>query len=272
MTAHLQLVSPSNENQTVRPRRQLPQPPHQSRNTPARVPDRPPRSKRSSGPRARAATVIETRLDPHRLPAWASGNRALRLEWSQVEFSRSASLHVRRAKNGKPSVHPLRGDEVMALRELQRQFPDSGYVFATERGGPFTPGAANRLIKRKGKQAGFDFPVHCHMLRHGCGYALANAGDDTRAIQDWLAPFDPAHRAIRRAIHMRFKDLLAYDQRARLFRASAYLRDRCSTRVSPAPFRPEMISVTPLFECVLIAVGTGSSALLLTALLLTARQ
>src|SRR5499425_3510636 len=51
------------------------------------------------------------------------------LEWSQVEFGRSASLHVRRVKNGKPSVHPLRGDEIRALRELRRQFPDSGFVF-----------------------------------------------------------------------------------------------------------------------------------------------
>jgi integrase len=57
------------------------------------------------------------------------------LEWSQVEFGRSASLHVRRVKNGKPSVHPLRGDEVRALRELRRQFPDSSFVFATERAG-----------------------------------------------------------------------------------------------------------------------------------------
>jgi integrase len=88
------------------------------------------------------------------------------LEWSQVEFGRSASLHVRRVKNGKPSVHPLRGDEIRALRELRRQFPDSGYVFATERGGPFTADAVNRLIKRIGERAGFDFPVHIHMLRH----------------------------------------------------------------------------------------------------------
>jgi type 1 fimbriae regulatory protein FimB/type 1 fimbriae regulatory protein FimE len=70
------------------------------------------------------------------------------LEWSQVEFGRSATLHVRRVKNGKPSAHPLRGDEIRALRELRRQFPDSGFVFATERGGPFTPDAVNRLTKR----------------------------------------------------------------------------------------------------------------------------
>jgi integrase len=129
------------------------------------------------------------------------------LEWSQVEFGRSTSMHVRRVKNGKPSVHPLRGDEIRALRELRRQFPDSGFVFPTERGGPFTPDAVNRLIKRIGERAGFAFPVHCHMLRHACGYALANAGHDTRALQDWLG-----HRSIQHTVRYtelsptRFKD------------------------------------------------------------------
>jgi integrase len=80
------------------------------------------------------------------------------LEWSQVEWGRNAALHVRRLKNGKPATHPLRGDEICALRELQRQFPESAFVFATERGGPFTADAANRLIKRIGERAGFPFP------------------------------------------------------------------------------------------------------------------
>jgi integrase len=94
-----------------------------------------------------------------------------------------------------------------ALRELRRQFPDSGYVFATERAGPFTPDAVNRLIKRIGERAGFPFKVHAHMLRHGCGYALANAAHDTRAIQDWLG-----HRSIQHTVRYtelsptRFKD------------------------------------------------------------------
>jgi type 1 fimbriae regulatory protein FimB/type 1 fimbriae regulatory protein FimE len=117
------------------------------------------------------------------------------LEWSQVEFGRAAALHVRRAKNGKPSVHPLRGDELRGLRELKRRFPDSAFVFATERGGPFTPDAVNRLIKRIGERGAFDFPVHAHMLRHGCGYTLANKGHDTRAIQDWLG-----HRSIQHTV------------------------------------------------------------------------
>jgi len=51
--------------------------------------------------------------------------------------------------------------------------------------------AVNRLVKRIGERAGFPFKVHVHMLRHACGYALANEGHDTLAIQDWLG-----HRAI----------------------------------------------------------------------------
>jgi integrase len=58
------------------------------------------------------------------LIAYRHGLRAVEicdLEWSQVELTRSATLHVRRVKNGKPATHPLRGDEVRALRELQRK-------------------------------------------------------------------------------------------------------------------------------------------------------
>jgi type 1 fimbriae regulatory protein FimB/type 1 fimbriae regulatory protein FimE len=65
----------------------------------------------------------------------------------------------------------------------------------------------DRLVKRIGERAGFPFKVHVHMLRHACGYALANAGHDTRAIQDWLG-----HRAIQHTARYtelsqeRFKD------------------------------------------------------------------
>jgi integrase len=75
------------------------------------------------------------------------------LEWSQVEFGRTAALHVRRVKNGKPSVHPIRGDELRMLTALRREFPNNGYVFTSERGTPFTTDAVNRLVKTIGKRA-----------------------------------------------------------------------------------------------------------------------
>jgi len=91
----------------------------------------------------------------------------------------------------------MSGDEVRALRELRRQFPVSTFVFATERGDPFTPDAVNRLIKRLGERAGFAFPVHAHMLRHACRYALANAGHDTRSHSGLARPsIHPAHDAL----------------------------------------------------------------------------
>jgi hypothetical protein len=91
-----------------------------------------------------------------------------------------------RAKNGSPSVHPMRGDEIRALRRLQREQRASSHVFQSERGGPMTPKAFHALFGRIGQRAKMPFPVHPHMLRHGCGYALANAGHDTRALQAWL--------------------------------------------------------------------------------------
>jgi site-specific recombinase XerD len=56
----------------------------------------------------------------------------------------------------------------------------------TERGGPMTPKAFHALFGRIGARAKMAFPIHPHMLRHGCGFALANAGHDTRALQAWL--------------------------------------------------------------------------------------
>ena len=59
------------------------------------------------------------------------------LQWSPVELA-TGRLHVRRAKNGSPSVHPMQGDEIRALRRLQREQGPSSHVFMTERDGPMT--------------------------------------------------------------------------------------------------------------------------------------
>ena len=202
MNTQLRLVEPSNENRSVAPGRAT-NASLRTREylTPTEV-EKLTKTARDDRYGHRDSTMI--------LIAFRHGLRASEicdLEWSQVEFGRSAALHVRRAKNGKPSIHPLRGDEVRALRELRRQFPDSAFVFTTERGGPFTADAVNRLVKRIGERARFAFPVHVHMLRHACGFALANAGHDTRAIQDWLG-----HRSIQHTVRYteltptRFKD------------------------------------------------------------------
>jgi integrase len=129
------------------------------------------------------------------------------LRWEQVEF-KTATLHVRRAKQGTPSTHPIVGDELRALRRVQReQQPPSPFVFTSERGAPFTTAGFARMIERAGAAAGLDFKAHPHMLRHACGYALANAGHDTRALQAYLG-----HRNIQHTVRYtelapdRFKD------------------------------------------------------------------
>jgi len=107
------------------------------------------------------------------------------LRWDQVDL-KQGQLHVNRVKNGSPSTHPLRGPEIRALRRLQRDYPETPYVFVTERKGPLTTAALRKLVARAGERAGLEFPVHPHMLRHACGFYLANEGHDTRAIQHYM--------------------------------------------------------------------------------------
>jgi integrase len=111
------------------------------------------------------------------------------LQWSSIAFE-TGTMHVRRAKGGEAATHPLLGDELRALRELKRQSA-SPFVFASERGGPFTPSGFAKLLARAGDEAKIGFKVHPHMLRHACGYALANKGTDTRTLQAYLG-----HRSI----------------------------------------------------------------------------
>ena len=107
------------------------------------------------------------------------------LRWDQVDLKQGL-LHINRSKNGSPSTHPLRGPEIRALRRLQRDYPDTPYVFVTERKGPMTAAAVRKIIARAGRKADIGFPVHPHMLRHACGFYLANEGHDTRSIQHYM--------------------------------------------------------------------------------------
>jgi len=113
------------------------------------------------------------------------------LRWDQLDL-KAGTVHVNRAKNGRASVHPLRGPELRALRRLQRDY-SGPYVFATERNGPLTASTVRHIVKRAGQLAGLSFQAHPHMLRHACGFKLANDGQDTRAIQQYLGHKNIAH-------------------------------------------------------------------------------
>ena len=51
------------------------------------------------------------------------------------------------------------------------------------------------MVARAGVAAKFTFPVHTHMLRHACGFKLANDGVDTRALQAYLG-----HKSIQHTV------------------------------------------------------------------------
>jgi type 1 fimbriae regulatory protein FimB/type 1 fimbriae regulatory protein FimE len=200
--AHLKLVTPSIVNRTVMPQR----PPNAELRT------------REYLTEAEVQLLMEVARKNrwgHRdatmiLMAYRHGLRPAELvdlRWDQIEFAAGA-LHVRRVKRGAASTHPILGDELRALRRLQReQEPKSPFVCTSERGAPFSTAGFARMVERAGKEAKFGFKAHPHMLRHACGFALANKGHDTRALQAYLG-----HRNIQHTVRYteltatRFKD------------------------------------------------------------------
>ena len=112
-------------------------------------------------------------------------SEAIALRWEQVDLKQGL-LHVRRLKQGIPATHPLRGLQLRALRQLQRDYPQTQYVFVSERQTPLTARTVSHIITRAGKLAQLNLTIHPHMLRHSTGFYLANNGQDTRAIQAYL--------------------------------------------------------------------------------------
>ena len=105
---------------------------------------------------------------------------------------KAAQVHIRRAKNGIPSIHGLQGDELRLIRQLIRENGEhTRFLFLSERGAPLSIDGAQKLVERLGEAAGFKFPIHAHMLRHSAGYALAGRGVDTRTLQVFMG-----HRSI----------------------------------------------------------------------------
>ena len=125
-------------------------------------------------------------------------SEAMGLKLSQVDLE-GRTLHVARLKQGLSTTHPLRTDELRALRawlaERERMQPRTQALFVSERRGPLSRKTAWLAIRRYGEAAGLDVATHPHMLRHACGFALADQGADTRLIQDYLG-----HRNIQHTV------------------------------------------------------------------------
>ena len=178
--SHLKLVTPTTVKRTVTPRRR--------QNGDLRT-----REYLTEHEVERLIAAAKRNRHSHRdatmvFVAYRHGLRAAEvvdLRWDQVDF-KTATLHVRRVKQGTPSTHPILGDELRALRRLKREQERSAFVFTSERGASFGTAGFARMVERAGVEARLGFKIHPHMLRHACGYALANRGHDTRALQAYL--------------------------------------------------------------------------------------
>jgi len=104
---------------------------------------------------------------------------------------KASRLYVNRIKNSLSTTHPVRPEVLRTIKRYRKLRGDSFRpLFLTERGDQFTRSPINYILKQSAKLGGLPFPVNPHMLRHGCGFALADMGHDTRLIQDYLGHKD----------------------------------------------------------------------------------
>jgi integrase len=134
------------------------------------------------------------------LVGYRHGLRVSELVGLRVDHLRldEGRLWIKRLKGSLDTDQPLQGDTVRALRQWLRVRQDwrgthLPWLFLSERG-PMSRKAVNYLIEAASQRTGLPH-VHPHMLRHSCGYALANKGYDTRLIQDYLG-----HRNIQHTV------------------------------------------------------------------------
>jgi integrase len=113
------------------------------------------------------------------------------LRWTDFDLDapKARPFWVRRLKGSKDAVHTLEPDSVRSLRKAKAA-SDGQYVFRSERGGPLSCDAVQAIVARAGRLAGLGVRCHPHMLRHACGFFLAEEGTDTRLIQDYLGHRD----------------------------------------------------------------------------------
>ena len=125
-------------------------------------------------------------------------SEACGLRLSQVDIE-SRVLHVARLKHGLSTTHPLRANEIKVIKtwlaERARMKPETDAFFISERRRPLSRKTAWLAIRTYGELAGLPVEAHPHMLRHACGFALADQGADTRLIQDYLG-----HRNIQHTV------------------------------------------------------------------------
>lgn len=101
-------------------------------------------------------------------------------------------VFIRRLKNGLSTSHPLQPETIELLqrwiqvRKTYAKGNQEDYLFLSTHGKKMSRQWVYKLCARYSQRAGLKVKVHPHMLRHACGYALANQGLDTRVIQDYL--------------------------------------------------------------------------------------
>lgn len=134
------------------------------------------------------------------LMCYIHGLRVSEISMLRISDIQDGKIFISRLKRGLSTTHPLQEREVEALNFWMGKRNswlnnDSPWLFLSRHGKAISRQQVYELMKKYGKAANLSVNAHPHMLRHACGFALADHGKDTRLIQDYLG-----HRNIQHTV------------------------------------------------------------------------
>ena len=111
----------------------------------------------------------------------------LRLDY--INFNES-KIFIKRVKGSNNFSQPIKGDELRLIKRylaIRSEKPSNHlpWVFVSEQGNQLSRFTVIKAIESCANLSKLR-KITPHMLRHGCGYYLANKGIDVRIIQDYL--------------------------------------------------------------------------------------
>ena len=144
------------------------------------------------------------------------GLRASELCHLKLSDIQGAYIYIARLKRGLSTTHPLQKCELEALElwlEKRKTWlnSDTPWLFLSQHGNPLSRQQFYELIKKYGIAAKLNVKAHPHMLRHACGYSLADKGKDTRLIQDYLGHRNIQHTVLYTATNMARFNSITFD-------------------------------------------------------------
>lgn len=98
----------------------------------------------------------------------------INMKWIHIDLE-AGNLLVSRLKNGQKTIHELTKQEVDYLIEMESRYPESEYVFISERKNPLSTSVVHKMVKQAGEKAGLPSTIQPYILHASSSFNFVSS-------------------------------------------------------------------------------------------------